>query len=305
MSGTVLITGATGFLGKVITGELYARNYKLVTIGRHAENTIRADISGVDLNINWPAPIDIVVHAAGKAHSVPRTKNEEQEFFDVNFEGTKNLCNGLIASGVKPAGFIFISTVAVYGLDRGELIGEDSPLKGRTPYAQSKIQAEGWLKTWAETNNIKLAILRLPLVAGPYPPGNLGAMIKGIRTGKYLRIGDAKAKKSVVWAADIANIIPAAAGIGGTYNLTDGCDPSFKELEDTIAGVLKIEKVKRVPYWFAKLLALVGDLLGARAPINTDKLSKITSTLTFDSSRAVKNLNWQPTPVLDKITDII
>lgn len=305
MSGTILITGATGFLGKVITSELRARDYKLLTIGRQAENTIQADISDNDLNIHYSGPISIVVHAAGKAHSVPRTKEEIRQFFDVNFEGTKNLCNALIAANLKPAGFVFISTVAVYGLDKGELIKEDAILNGKTPYAQSKIQAEKWLSSWAETNGIKLAILRLPLVVGPNPPGNLEAMIKGIRGGKYLRIGNAAAKKSIVWAADVANIIPTVAGIGGTYNLSDGYDPSFKELEDNIAAALQIKKVKRVPYWFAKALALGGDLLGHRAPINSDKLSKITSTLTFDSSRAVNNLNWRPVHVLDKIADIV
>jgi len=305
MAGKILMTGATGFLGKVIRKELTGQGYEILTLGKQSNNTFRIDLAQGDFELSNPGNIDIVIHAAGKAHSVPRTKEEEQEFFDVNFEGTKNFCNALTAGKIKTDSLVFISTVAVYGLDKGEFIKEEHPLLGNTPYAKSKIQAEQWLQDWAGRNSIKLAVLRLPLVAGPNPPGNLGAMIKGIGSGKYLSIGEATAKKSVVWAGDVARIIPVVAGKGGIYNLADGYDPSFGELEMGLARALKLKKVKKVPYWFAKLLAIAGDLLGKRAPINSDKLRKITSTLTFDSGKAARQLNWQPTPVLNKIADMI
>jgi hypothetical protein len=146
--------------------------------------------------------------------------------------------------------------------------------------------------------------LRLPLVAGPNPPGNLGAMIKGIRNGKYFSIGNAPAKKSIVWAADIAKMLPGVICEGGIFNLTDGYDPSFAELEAGLALAMN-SKVKKMPYLAAKLLALMGDMIGKRAPVNSDKLMKITSTLTFDTSRAKEILNWQPTLVVTKLAEIV
>jgi nucleoside-diphosphate-sugar epimerase len=305
MAEKILITGATGFLGKILSKELTGMGYDLYTVGRQSGNNLQVDLSGGQIELPHIDDVSMVVHAAGKAHSVPRTKEEEKEFFDVNFEGTKNLCNALIAAKIKPQAFIFISTVAVYGLDAGEFIKEDHPLLGETPYAKSKIQAEEWLQNWANDNAIKLAILRLPLVAGPNPPGNLGAMIKGLRSGKYFSIGSANAKKSVVWAADIAKILPAVAAEGGIFNLTDGYDPSFGELETGLASVLNAKKVKKLPYFAAKLLALIGDMAGKRAPINSNRLKKITSTLTFDAGRAIKILHWQPTIVINKLSEMI
>lgn len=296
----ILTTGSTGFFGSILTKELGYKGYQIIDFQQEAQQKI--DLSEpFRLNIG----ADIVVHAAGKVHVTPKTDEERQEFYTVNYEGTKNLCRALEELDVLPKSFIFISTVAVYGIDEGEGITEDHPLNGQTPYADSKILAELWLEEWAKEHNVILGVLRLPLIAGPNPPGNLGAMINAIKSGKYLSIGKANARKSVVWAEDIALIIPTLAEKGGIYNLTDGYHPTFGELEESISKALRKRKPFKVPYWTAKGLALAGNMLGERFPINSDKLRKITSTLTFDDSKARKELGWNPTPVLEKIHDIV
>jgi nucleoside-diphosphate-sugar epimerase len=306
MEGKILITGASGFLGKILCFELNKMGYGLLTLGRKDTDTIHADITNSKFHL--PAEltdIDIVIHAAGKAHSVPKTEQEARVFFDVNLEGTKNLCHALSSLPKPPKAFIFISTVAVYGVDSGELIPEDHPLNGTTPYARSKIIAEAWLQNWAKGNDILLSVLRLPLVAGSQPPGNLGAMLKGISSGRYASIGKADARKSIVWAEDIAHIVPQLAIKCGIYNLTDGYHPTFRELEHCIALSLGKKDPPRIPMSFAKGIAFLGDILGRRSPINSEKLEKITSTLTFDDAKAKKLLNWQPNKVLDKLPQIV
>src|SRR5690554_4382311 len=294
-----LITGASGFLGRLLADALKKKGAQVTGQGR----------AGQDLNLDITQPFslpkdldwDIIVHSAGKAHSVPRTAEEEQVFYQVNLEGTKNLCTAIEKLPKKPEAFVFISTVAVYGVDSGVLIPEDAPLNGTSPYAKSKILAEEWLGEWAEKTGIVLGILRLPLIAGPNPPGNLGAMINGIKSGRYLSIGKATARKSVVWAEDIADVIPKLASVGGTYNLTDGYHPSFGELERTIADSLGKKAPIKIPMVLAKVLGYAGDLLGDRFPVNSDKLGKITSTLTFDDSKARQLLAWEPGRVLDRL----
>ncbi len=305
MDGKVLLTGASGFLGKIISNELILLNYQLLTLVIQNGNDICVDLAKQSFQLPTSDKIDLVIHAAGKAHSVPKNSIEIRDFFDVNFEGTKRLCDAISSSKYPLQAFIFISSVSVYGTDSGELITEDHPLNGNTPYARSKIMAEEWLQEWAVKNNIRLSILRLPLVAGPNPPGNLGAMIKGITSGKYLSIGEANARKSVVWAEDIAYIIPQLAQKGGIYNLTDGHHPSFGELERNIASALGKRPPARIPLVFAKALARFGDFLGNKSPVNSDKLKKITSTLTFDDTKARDLLNWRPNAVLDKLPSII
>lgn len=261
-----------------------------------------ADSDDYKVNIAASIPeldksFDVILHAAGKAHVVPKTEEEKKLFFDINYHGTINLCKALEKYRL-PKAFIFISTVAVYGLETGENITEEHPLNGDTPYALSKIQAEQFLTEWCSKNNVVLSIIRPSLIAGTNPPGNLGAMIKGIKTGKYLSIAGGRARKSVLMVQDIARLLPALIEKGGVYNVCDDSHPTFRELEVLIANQLGKKRPISIPYWIAKSMALVGDLLGKRAPINTLKLSKITESLTFSNEKAKRELGWQPLNVL-------
>ena len=291
----LLFTGASGFLGHNIY-PLLKEKYNLETIGltlldNYTINLV-SDIPKLDIKY------DVVLHAAGKAHSIPKTEEEEQAFFDVNFQGTKNLCTALENSGI-PKAFIFISTVAVYGRDSGENITEEHPLNGTTPYALSKIKAEKYLEGWCAMHNVKLSILRPSLIAGPNPPGNLGAMIHGIKTNKYLSIAGGKARKSVLMVQDIANLLPMLIEKGGIYNVCDSYQPSFRELEMVMCKQLNKKTPISIPYWLAKSMAVMGDCLGEKAPINSLKLCKITSSLTFSNEKAVRELGWKPMNVLE------
>ncbi len=290
----LLFTGASGFLGK-ITLPILNNIYSVRTVGLTAEDDYKVNLANEIPNLN--NHYDIVLHAAGKAHSVPKTDAEKKVFFDVNLQGTKNLCAGLEKSGL-PQSFIFISSVAVYGLDFGEEITENEPLNGTTPYALSKIQAEEFLTSWCKKHNVILGIIRPSLIAGPNPPGNLGAMINGIKTGKYFSIGGGKARKSVLMVDDIATLIPLLAEKGGVYNVCDSEHPSFVDLEKLISLQLGKSLPLSIPYWLAKLLGGVGDLLGSKSPINSDKIDKITKSLTFSNEKARRELGWQPLNVL-------
>jgi len=290
----LLFTGASGFLGNNIYS-LLEEKYVIETVGITSKDNY-------NVNLAWEIPnltgtFDVVFHAAGKAHSIPKTEEEKQLFFDVNLQGTKNLCTALENSGI-PKAFIFISTVAVYGCDSGENITEEHPLNGTTPYALSKIKAEKYLEGWCAMHNVKLSILRPSLIAGPNPPGNLGAMIRGIRNGKYLSIAGGKARKSVLMVQDIANLLPMLIEKGGIYNVCDSYQPSFRELEMVICKQLSRKGPISIPYWLAKSMAVVGDCLGEKAPINSLKLRKITSSLTFSNEKAMRELGWKPMNVL-------
>ena len=290
----LLFTGASGFLGRNIY-QLLEKTYVIKTAGLTSQDYYKIDIAR---NIPvFTEVFDIVLHAAGKAHSIPKTGEEKQLFFDVNLQGTKNLCTALENSGI-PKAFIFISTVAVYGCDSGENITEEHPLNGTTPYALSKIKAEKYLEGWCAMHNVKLSILRPSLIAGPNPPGNLGAMIRGIRNGKYLSIAGGKARKSVLMVQDIANLLPMLIEKGGIYNVCDSYQPSFRELEMVICKQLNKKLPLSIPYWFAKSMAVLGDCFGENTPINSLKLRKITNSLTFSNEKAVRELGWKPMNVL-------
>lgn len=287
-----MLTGSNGFLGKYLINNLPAKNIK--TLNRSASDY------EIDLSVNTPSfkdNFDTVIHNAGIAHIIPNSKEEIAAFYKVNVLGTKNLLKGL--SNSPPKRFVFISSVSVYGLVVGVNINENCSLLAKDPYGKSKIEAEGIIKKWCNEHDVICTILRLPLVVGEKPPGNLGSMIQGIKKGYYFNIAGGNAKKSMVLASDIAKFILKAAEVGGTYNLTDGIHPTFNELSKCISRNLDKSFVPNMPLFIANVLAKIGDILGSTFPINSIKLSKITSTLTFDDSKARIAFGWNPTLVLD------
>ena len=291
---SLLFTGATGFLGNNIL-PLLQEKYDVDTLA--LDENANYNVNLVKDDIILRKEYDIVLHAAGKAHVVPKSDAEIKLFYDINLEGTKKICEALEKSRI-PKSFIFISTVAVYGCEIGDLIDETHPLNGDSPYADSKKQAEVFLQEWCEKNNVVLTILRPSLLAGKNPPGNLGAMIKGIKTGRYLSICGGQSRKSVAMAEDIAKVVPICENKGGIFNLCDSYQPTFHELEELISKQLGKSNPLNVPYWVAICMAKIGDLLGKKAPINTYKLQKITKDLTFSNEKIKRELGYEPTDVL-------
>lgn len=283
----ILITGSSGFLGKIIE----AQNSTNEIIGlNQSTGKYKFDLSNSIPYFN--ENFDLVIHNAGKAHSVPNTNEDRDIFFNVNLTGTINLLKALEEN--VPKQFVFISSVAVYGKENGENITENEKLSATDPYGLSKIQAEQFVLDWCRKNKVVCTILRLPLLIGKNPPGNLGAMIIAIQKGYYFNIGGGKAKKSMVLAEDVAGFIPVIASNGGIYNLTDGIHPTFEEMSAAIAK----KKIFNLPLLLAKIAGKIGDLLGDIAPLNSMKIKKITSNLTFDDSKA-RELGWNPQSVLE------
>ena len=293
---SILVTGSNGFLGNYVCEALNKRKIVYDTIGRNSVNKVIFDFEK-DKNLILNNQYSSVLHIAGKAHFVPKNETEIASFHKINFEGTKILLKALEnQNNLKQ--FVFISSVAVYGLSEGNLIDENYELKAKDPYGLSKIQAEELITDWCKDKGILFYVLRLPLIIGNKAPGNLGAMLNGIKNNRYARIGNGNAKKSMVLAKDIADLITNIEGESGIYNLTDGYHPSFKELEVKI-GNFYSKKIIAIPNIVAIILAKVGDLMGNEAPINSLKLKKITSQLTFSDEKARIHLNWNPNKVLE------
>ena len=286
----VLLTGATGFLGKYFLSVLDAQKIQVDTVGRNVENTFQCDLAKDNLELPSDALYDMVVHNAGKAHFVPQNETEGKVFFDVNVGGTEKLLEALMSLKNKPKCFVFVSTVAVYGLESGENINETHPLNGNSPYALSKIEAEKLVQDWCLENKVNCVILRLPLVVGENAPGNLGAMERAIKKGYYFRLGTGNARRSMVNAVDVAKLIPSLLDKNGIYNITDGLHRSFAEM-DTFLAQKHGKIVKKIPVWMGKMIAKVGDFVPG-FPLNSYRLGKLEQSLTFNDDKARQELDW-------------
>jgi len=299
MSPNIIITGGSGFLGRQVSACLNKEHMLLGFSGK--AGVVQCDLRHQVPSI--PVEVQYVIHLAGKAHSVASRKSEIEGFYEVNVQGTLNLLKGLENSRGKIRQVVYASTVAVYGLRQGENIDEKDPKLGTTPYAKSKLEAEGILHKWAEKHGVKLLILRLPLIAGPSPPGNLGAMINALKRNRYLSIGAGTARRSMVMGTDVGRLCSRLKGHEcGIYNLTDGCHPSIRELEKLVCQQLGRPMPRRIPRCVARVFGLCGDFVGRYSPVNSDKIDKLLSTLTFSDLAAKRQLDWEPRSVIDNFT---
>jgi nucleoside-diphosphate-sugar epimerase len=292
MGHNLLLTGPTGFLGNQIL-KCIGQPFHLIPISRK-----EFDFE-ISTKLNLRIIPDLLIHSAGLAHIVPKNEEDAQKFYEINFKGTERFLNAIQNTGKLPKSFVFISSVAVYGFDMGSNIDEDASLNAQDPYGKSKILAEKAVVDWCKENNVICTILRLPLLVGEKPKGNLESMIKAIQKGYYFNIGGGVARKSMVLAEDVAKFIPKVVTIGGIYNLTDGHHPSFKELSSVISkNIGSKSKVKNLPLLVAKFISKFGDLFSTIVPLNSSKYTKITSNLTFDDSKARK-IGWAPKTVIE------
>jgi hypothetical protein len=102
----------------------------------------------------------------------------------------------------------------------------------------------------------------------------------------------------MVLASDVAKFILVIAKIGGIFNLTDRQHPSFYSLGNYLASQLGKKNVLNIPICIAKFLSKIGDFFGPDFIITSEKVLKITSSLTFNDDLAVKEFGWKPIAIL-------
>jgi nucleoside-diphosphate-sugar epimerase len=295
----VLLTGSSGFLGHHIENLLIIKSFSYDTLNRKNGDYL------VDLSSTIPQldkSYDLIIHSAGTAHINPKSESDIRYMYDSNVNGVLNLLAAL-ERNILPKEFVFISSVSVYGAISGNLIDETATLGAQDSYGKSKIECERILIKWCSQNNVKLTILRLPLIIGFNAPGNLGSMLHAILRGYYFNIRGNKARKSVVLASDIAELILSERDFGGIFNLTDGHHPLITELSNSFSIRLKGESLTTLPYNLVLILAKFGDLLGEYSPINSLKLKKLENTLTFSDAKARDLLKWSPKSVIKWIKE--
>jgi nucleoside-diphosphate-sugar epimerase len=296
----IFLTGGSGFLGETIINELKRVNMPFQQISRDDKSDNYFNFqSGASKLSEDIKNAETIIHVAGRAHVLAKNDHERALFSKVNAVGTQLFLNKLSGLNAIPKKIIFISSVSVYGRSEGAELDENTSLEAKDAYGLSKKEAEKIVLNWCRENRVEAYILRLPLIVGNNAPANLGAMVKGIKSGKYASIGEAKARKSMVLASDVAKFILNIQGPSGIYNLTDGYHPSFKELETKISKELKVKAPITIPLFVAKMLAIVGDTIGSKFPIDSNKLNKLNATLTFSDKKASELLNWKPNSVLE------
>ena len=303
---TVLVTGATGFVGRALVERLARESRVSVrAVVRAAVRRTSVDLPGnvervageLDSAWDWrPALADVttVVHLAARVHVMrDRTADPLAEYRRVNVEGTEHLARSAAASGVRR--FVFLSSVKVNG-EAGTFQETDTP-RPVDPYGVSKLEAECAVRAVAAGTSMEVAIIRAPLVYGPNVGANFGSLIRAVQSGIPLPLGAVKNRRSLVALDNLVDFImvcmqhPGAAG--ETFFVSDGEDVSTADLVRRLARAAG-HSARLIPVP-PSLLALAASLVGRR-----DVAQRLMGTLCVDITRARRQLAWAPPVSLDE-----
>ncbi|MFO7667160.1 MAG: SDR family oxidoreductase [Desulfobacterales bacterium] len=299
-SFSVLITGADGFIGKALCAEMVSMGWK-VRASVRSLNKIKSISKEIEIietgsigpDTDWSHAFDNVVsivHLAGLVHVMEDSSSYSlSKYRIVNTAGTEKLARSAASSGVRR--FVFMSTVKVNGEGREAPYTEDDISAPADSYSISKWEAEYKIKEIARETGMETVIIRAPMIYGPEVKANFLKLLKTIDRGVPMPLVGIKNRRSMIYIGNLVNLIiacmnhPKAAG--QTYLVSDGEDVSTPELVRQIAKALgKSPKLFYLPIF---MLRLAGIITG-----KSQQIERLTGSLTIDSSKIRKELNWSP-----------
>jgi len=297
---SILVTGASGFVGTALCRELLARGHtvraavrRLVPPGALPPQLHQILVPDIAAEFDRRALLDgvgTVVHLAAIAH---RSNLDDGELRRVNCDAAIRLAEAAAGSVRR---FVFLSSVKVHGEDSGSgTYAEDDTLNPQDSYGRSKLEAERALTETAARYGIELVIIRPPLVYGPEVKANFLRLLGWVDSGLPLPFASMRNRRSLIYVGNLVDAIarfaehPAACG---PFLVSDDESVSTPELVSRIARALgRPARLLPVP---PALLRVAGIIAGRR-----DEIRRLTGNLAIDSLRARRLLNWRPPYTLD------
>ena len=290
----VLVTGATGFVGRALCNQLSAIGHTVIPAVRHGSGLPNEVVtSDIGSSTDWRmalAGCDAVVHLAARVHMIREAERDPLALYRrTNTEATLNLARQAAQARVKR--FVFISTIKVNGEGRDAPYRETDAPAPEDEYALSKWEAELGLHRIAQETGLEVVILRPPLVYGPGVKANFRRLIETVARGWPLPLGAVRNRRSLLYLGNFVDAIrlclehPGAAE--QTFLLDDGEPVSTPQLIRALAAAMRRPaRLLPVPPW---LLEFAGALLGKRAAV-----TRLTGSLYVDSSMIRSRLGWAP-----------
>lgn len=310
MEKTILVTGATGFIGQHLVSRLKSMDYPLTLAVRnrkkgHDANLRVVDVGDIDSETDWQEALQgvhVVIHLAARAHQLNDTAtNPEQLFEDINTKGTQNLVRQSIYAGVDH--FIFVSSIGAMATLSEHILTDESACQPDTPYGRSKLAAEKALIELNHNSNMAWTILRPTLVYGPGNPGNMERLMKLVKTGLPLPFGSFQNRRSFIYVGNLVDIILKVVSHPNAKNqiflCSDGDDLSTAELIQRIAKCANRPcYLLPIPLSFLRLggefLDIIQQILRRSLSINSETIMRLMGSLWVDNSKLHSLLDWTP-----------
>ena len=298
----VLVTGATGFVGRALVDVLDCREGVLVraTVRREVAQVAVVEtivVGNLSEDTEWDVAlqaVDVVVHLAARVHVMhDRATDPATEFRRTNVSGALHLAERAAAMGVQR--FVYLSSIKVHG-EAGVFRETDAPAP-EDPYAVSKYEAECGLRAISARTGLEHVIIRPPLVYGPHVKGNFRRLMLAVASGTPLPLGAVNNSRSLAALGNLLDLIvtcirhPAAAN--ETFLVSDGEDLSTTALITRLGRAMgRRPRLIPVP---VTVLTFGAALLGRRAVAE-----RLLGSLRADISKARQVLGWTPPLTVDE-----
>jgi len=302
----IMLTGATGFIGKSLVFELLQQNFNVSIAVRQKTNLFPCKVKqfvvgdfgdNPDFSASL-AKVDCVIHLAGRAHVIDKIKTSELNGFrNINRDLTLHLAKQAIDSGVKR--FLFLSSIGVNGNQNNKPFLETDTPNPQESYAISKYEAEQDLMRLSQDTGLEVAIIRPPLVYGYGAPGNFGRLVKwvGAKLILPLPLGSVKNARSLIAIDNLVSFIITCIAHKNAANevflISDREDLSTTQLLRKIAKAFN-KKIFLLPIP-VQLMIFMAGVLGRKA----DAI-RLFSSLQVDSLKAKELLDWDPKITMDE-----
>jgi len=242
---------------------------------------LNVDVRDIRQVLKMAKPFDVMINLAA-VHREPGHRPEE--YFETNVSGARNICR--MARDTACQEIIFTSSISVYGV-HDHSVDEHSRLQPKTPYGQSKLEAENIHKAWADRTGGRLSIIRPGVVFGPGENGNVTRLVReSLKRGRAIQL-EPDQPKAGIYIEELLNLIhwlrlqPLAAGECHLVNGVSNENLSFNDFGEALQKLQNFEKKPfkvSVPLLKAAILLMkpLGLVLPGTSKIHPVRLSKLT-----------------------------
>jgi nucleoside-diphosphate-sugar epimerase len=302
---TILVTGATGFVGGVLAEKLLARGFIVRCLARDPAKTERLRKLGAQIIIGdildkcslseAVSGVDIIFHIAA---ILPNKNYRARDMYSVNYEGTRFLFEAAKINAVKQ--FIFLSTAFVGWQKNNNSPNELSRCNPSTDYEKSKYKAENYLLENA-SDAIKVSIIRPGFLYGPGCIG-LAPLFASIKRKKYFYIGDGNNLFELTYIDDLMGLLIGIIKDKRAYNeifiISEENPVSLKEFVSEIAYQLRVDAPR---FHIPKIIGVLGSIIcqyvennfNIKLPLNRSALKTLTLSRSFNVMKARNILGYR------------
>ncbi|WP_028046920.1 NAD(P)-dependent oxidoreductase [Cellulomonas sp. URHE0023] len=308
----ILVTGASGMLGRGVAARLVADGHDVRTLQRRASG-VATDVRG---SVTDPAAVaeavhdrEAVVHLAAKA----AITGPLAEYVEVNVRGTERVLTAAAAAGVRR--FVHVSSPSVAHLGTslaGAGAGPADPDRARGHYARTKAAAELIALAADEPGGMRVVVVRPHVVWGPGDTQLVGRVVDRARSGRLPVLGAGAALIDTTYVDNAVDALVAAlhaddSACGEPYVVTNGEPRPVLELLRGICSASGVPTPRRhVPAAAARAVGGLLDLAWARLPLDGEPpltrftAEQLSTAHWFDQRRTREALGWTPAVTIEE-----